>query len=252
MNLRLVASTVSPEPYTHPIVGKGMLALNVDTVRNSLIIAAILIAAGVYIRLQSRSGTPGAIQNLLEYFVDAVRGLVAGTLGDKPIRIIPVCISMFAFIFLSNLLGLIPFFKSPTNDLNTTLGLALFSIYLVHRYSFKARGFGGYFKHYFTLAENKGIATFIGVLEILQEFVKPITMSMRLFFNIFVGELLLAVMLVLLGPVSPVFNGFFWIPFSAFIGLIQAFIFVMLTISYVNQGAETHDDDHGDAEAAAH
>ena len=249
--MRLLAATVSPEPYTHPIVGKGFMAINVDTVRNSLIIAAVLIAAGVYIRLQSRHGVPGHLQNLLEYFVDAVRGLVAGTIGNKPVRIIPICITMFAFIFLSNLLGLVPFFKSPTNDLNTTLGLALFSIYLVHRYSIRFRGVGGWVTHFFSLAKNPVGRVLLGILEVIQEIAKPITMSMRLFFNIFVGELLLAVMLVLLGPASPVFNGFFWIPFSTFIGLIQAFIFVMLTISYVNQGVETHDD-HADAEAAAH
>ncbi|MHB8717302.1 MAG: F0F1 ATP synthase subunit A [Candidatus Dormibacteria bacterium] len=245
---RTLATAVSPEPYTHPIIGKGFLALNVDTVRNSLIVAAILVIAGIAIRMRSRGSVPGHLQNLLEYFVDAVAGLVRGTLGNRPVRIVPVCITMFAFILLANLLGLIPFFKSPTNDLNTTLGLALFAVYLVHRYSIRARGVGGWAAHFFSLAKNPVGRVLLGLLEVMQEVFKPITMSMRLFFNIFVGELLLAVMLVLLGPVSPVFNGIFWIPFSAFIGLIQAFIFVMLTISYVSQGVDTHDD-HAAAEA---
>jgi F-type H+-transporting ATPase subunit a len=247
----VAAAQVSNEPLVHPIAGHGFIAINIDTVRNSLIVAAILIAIGVVVRVQSRPGKPEALQNLLEYFVDAIRGLVRQTLGDRPIRILPIVITMFAFIFVSNLIGLVPGFKSPTNDVNTTVALAFFAIGLVHVYSVRARGPVGYVKHFFSMVNSPIGRVLLGVLEVFQEFVKPFTLALRLYFNIFVGELLLAVILVLLGFASPLFNGLFWIPFSVFIGLIQAFIFVMLTISYVNQGTETHDDAH-DAGAQAH
>lgn len=247
----MLAAEVSNEPLVHPIVGHGMAAINVDTVRNSLVVAAILIVIGVIVRSQSRPGTPGPLQNLLEYFVDAMRGLVRQTLGDRPIRVLPIVITMFAFIFLCNLIGLIPGFKSPTNDVNTTVALAFFAIGLVHVFSVRARGPAGYVKHYFSMVGNPIGRVLLGVLEIFQEFVKPFTLALRLYFNIFVGELLLAVILVLLGVASPIFNGLFWIPFSVFIGLIQAFIFVMLTISYINQGTEVHHDAE-EAGAAAH
>ncbi|MBJ7610402.1 MAG: F0F1 ATP synthase subunit A [Candidatus Dormibacteraeota bacterium] len=239
----MLAAEVSNEPLVHPLLGHGFIAINVDTARNSLIVAAILVIVGVVVRRQSRPGRPGGLQNLLEYFVDAIRGLVRQTLGDRPIRILPIVITMFAFIFLSNLIGLIPGFKSPTNDVNTTVALAFFAIGLVHVFSVRARGPVGYLKHYFSMVGNPIGRVLLGVLEIFQEFVKPFTLALRLYFNIFVGELLLAVILVLLGIASPIFNGLFWIPFSVFIGLIQAFIFVMLTISYINQGTDVHHDD---------
>ena len=248
----MLAASVSNEPLVHPIVGHGFLALNVDTVRNSLIVAAVLIIVGVVVRSQSRPGTPGGLQNLLEYFVDAIRGLVKQTLGDRPIRVLPIVITMFAFIFLSNLIGLIPGFKSPTNDVNTTIALSFFAVGLVHVFSVRARGPVGYVSHFFSMVGNPIGRVLLGVLEVFQEFVKPFTLALRLYFNIFVGELLLAVILVLLGPVSPLFNGIFWIPFSVFIGLIQAFIFVMLTISYISQGTEVHHDDGEEAGATAH
>ena len=246
----MLADSVSSEPLVHPIAGKGFLAINVDSVRNSLIVAAILIVAGIIVRAQSRPDRPGGLQNLLEYFVDAMRGLVRQTLGDRPIRVLPIVITMFAFIFICNLIGLIPSFKSPTNDVNTTIALAFFAIGLVHVFSVRARGPVGYVKHYFSMVGNPIGGFLLGILEVFQEFVKPFTLALRLYFNIFVGELLLAVMLVLLGPASPLFNGFFWIPFSVFIGLIQAFIFVMLTISYINQGTEVHAEEHEDGAAA--
>jgi F-type H+-transporting ATPase subunit a len=247
----LSASQVSSEPLVHPIIGKGLLAINVDTVRNSVIVAALLIIIGVVVRRQMRPGKPDGLQNLLEYFVSAIRGLVRQTLGDRPIRILPIVITMFAFIFTCNLIGLVPGFKSPTNDVNTTIALAFFAIGLVHFFSVRARGPAGYLKHFFSMVNSPIGRVLLGVLEVFQEFVKPFTLALRLYFNIFVGELLLAVILVLLGFASPVFNGLFWIPFSVFIGLIQAFIFVMLTISYVNQGTEVHDDLEGSG-AGAH
>jgi F-type H+-transporting ATPase subunit a len=246
----LSASDVSSEPLVHPIAGHGMVAINVDTVRNSLIVAAILIAVGVIVRIKSRPGQPAALQNLLEYFVDAIRGLVRQTLGDRPIRVLPIIITMFAFIFVSNLIGLVPGFKSPTNDVNTTVALSFFAIALVHFYSVRARGPVGYFSHFFSMVSNPIGRTLLGILEVFQEFVKPFTLALRLYFNIFVGELLLAVILVLLGIASPLFNGVFWIPFSVFIGLIQAFIFVMLTISYINQGTDVHHDQTDEAGAS--
>ncbi len=239
----MLSASVSNEPLVHPIIGHGFLALNVDTVRNSLIVAALLIGVGVAVRMQSKPGQPGGLQNLLEYFVDAIRGLVRQTLGDRPIRILPIVITLFAYIFVCNLIGLVPGFKSPTNDVNTTVALAFFAIGLVHVFSIRARGPAGYVKHFFSMVGNPVGRVLLGVLEVFQEFVKPFTLALRLYFNIFVGELLLAVILVLLGIASPLFNGFFWIPFSVFIGLIQAFIFVMLTISYINQGTEVHQDD---------
>lgn len=248
----LSAAEVSSEPLVHPVAGSGMLGINIDTVRNSLIVAALLIIVGVVVRMRAQPANPNGLQNLLEYFVDAIRGLVRQTLGDRPIRVLPIVITMFAFIFVCNVIGLIPGFKSPTNDVNTTVALAFFAIGLVHVYSVRARGPAGYLKHFFSMVKNPVGAGLLGVLEVFQEFVKPFTLALRLYFNIFVGELLLAVILVLLGIGSPIFNGLFWIPFSVFIGLIQAFIFVMLTISYINQGTDVHEEIEDGAGATTH
>jgi F-type H+-transporting ATPase subunit a len=238
----------------------GFLAVNVDTLRNTLILVALFLVVAVIFRMRYDARRPNKLQVFLEGLVDFVSNyLVKGTLGDKPITIAPMAITLFFFLLFANWLGLIPGFKSPTNDINTAAGLAIMSIFLLHFYSVKVRRPGGYVKHYFSVVTPSwrnplgAVARILfAVLEFIQEVSRPITLTCRLYFNIFAGEFTLALFIYLLG-FGAIIVGPIWIGFSLFIGAIQAFIFTMLTIAYIHMGTEVHDD-HADEQhgGAAH
>lgn len=137
-----------------------------------------------------------------------------------------VLLTMFLFILVGNELGLLPsphILTSPTNDLNTTLGLALVSSFMVHFVALRNQGLKKHIKHYF-----QPFAVFF-VINLLEEFTKPITLAFRLFGNILAGEILMEVLYKLVPVGVPII----WLIFSLVIGLIQAFIFTILTTSYL-------------------
>lgn len=252
----MLADALSDETYTHPTFGTGLTAINIDTARNTLIVCGLLVLAGVITRFRLGRDKPGGLQNVLEFIVEFVNGLISDTLGRRPIRLAPIAITLFTFILLANLLGLVPTLKSPTNDVNTALALALFAVGLLHFQSVRFRGVGGYVAHYFSVITPRwsnplgAIARILfGLLEILQEIAKPFTLSFRLYFNIFVGELMLALIVWGLSFVAPL-AGAVWVLFSVFVGCVQAFIFTMLTISYIAQSTEVHHDDAAAPQAA--
>ena len=137
-----------------------------------------------------------------------------------------VLLTMFLFILVGNELGLLPsphILTSPTNDLNTTLGLALVSSFMVHFVALRNQGLKKHIKHYF-----QPFAVFF-VINLLEEFTKPITLAFRLFGNILAGEILMEVLYKLVPVGVPII----WLIFSLVIGLIQALIHTILTTSYL-------------------
>ena len=253
------------EETVHPTVGSGILAINIDTIINLLIVCGILIALAFVIHRGLSRDKPSRLQLVLEMIIDFINGLIRDTLGARPIRIAPLAISLFVFLLFANWWGLLPFFglrsqyffKSPTNDINVTLALAVLSIVLLHVYSIRFRTPRGYVKHYFSVVTPRWLGPWgwtrvvFAFLEVIQEISRPITLSFRLYFNIFVGELMLVLIIVLLSYAS-VIAGPVWVLFSIFVGAVQAFIFTMLTIAYIAMGTETsHDDEHGQTSGAA-
>jgi F-type H+-transporting ATPase subunit a len=251
--VRLLASS-SEIDVQHPTWGKGFLAINYDTIFNTLIVCGILIVLALVLRANTREGRPTRIQSIIEAIIEFLHGLIKDTLGRKPIRIGPIAISLFIFLLVANWLGLVPVFKSPTNDVNTTTGLALFSIGLLHYYSVKFRRPGGYVKHYFSVVTPKLlpigwlIRGLFAMLEFIQELSRPVTLSFRLYFNIFVGELMVALIISLFPAFIAPFPGVVWLLFSLFVGAVQAFIFTMLTIAYIAMGTEVSHAEHEEGE----
>src|SRR5438067_3916298 len=175
---------------THPTVNSAGIDLNADTIRNTLIVCAILLVAALILRSQLRVGKPTQLQNILEMIVEYIGSLTAETLQGRNLNLGPLAITLFVFLLICNWLGLIPGFKSPTNDWNTTLALALQTFVLLTFFSIRRRGPGGYFKHLFLVPPYFP-------LTVIDEIAKPITLSFRLYFNIFVGELLLSLIVTL-------------------------------------------------------
>jgi len=172
---------------------------------------------------------PSGIQNVMEFFIDFLRGLMKDQLGEEGAKkMAPFVITLFMFIFIANELGLSPQilmpihfeWTSPTNDVNTCFALSLTVAFGVYVVGVAKKGIG-HFKHFISPSP-----AFLP-LHLLDEVTKPLTMALRLFGNILAGEILLGVLYQL----SPWIIPEFWVMFSLFIGFLQAFIFTMLTLT---------------------
>jgi F-type H+-transporting ATPase subunit a len=199
------------------------------------------------------SHKPGKLQNILEWVVDFVKSLISDNMDYKRgAPLLSYLLTLIMFVFFSNMLGLIPnvfapLFKgiefaeldkilgevvtmSPTADINTTLALATLTIILVVISGIKYKG-AHYFHHFI---EPHPVFLPIHLIDFVA---KPMTLAFRLFGNIYAGEVLIAVILML--PGIFVFGGVLpmpiWLGFSMFIGAIQSFVFTVLTIAYVAQ-----------------
>jgi F-type H+-transporting ATPase subunit a len=184
--------------------------------------------------------------------VERVTAEVESTLGYVNRRVVPLAIALFTFILVSNWFEIIPtgedpkYLPAPTSDVNLTYAMALLVIAGVHIYSFRERGFKGYFAHY--LQPYKIMLP----LNVIEEIVKPFTLALRLFGNIFAGGIMIAII-----GLIPIWG--FWGPnivwklFDMFIGLIQAFIFSLLTVIYFGMAGEGHggEDAAHDSEAGS-
>ncbi len=211
---------------SHGTISVGGLTFNADTLFNTAIVCAVLLIVAVVLRSQVQPGVPSRLQNATEMLVQYIGGLTEETLAGRGLTLAPLAITLFTFLLLANLLGLVPTLKSPTNDWNTTLALALMAFVLIQFFSIRARGLVGYLKHLFLQPP-------FFPLSIIDELAKPVTLSFRLYFNIFVGELMLALIILIVPPWIAWLPGVLWTLFSLFIGVVQAFIFTVLTISYI-------------------
>ena len=226
----------------HPyevMVGNTLLAFNVKTMVMTWIVMILVALFAMAATRNMSLKKPAGAQNILEMVFEGIKGLVNDNMDPKKgAALISIVVTYFIFILFSNLIGLVPTFSSPTADYNTTLALALCTFALIFIFGLKYKGLG-YFKHYL-----KPYAIFLPIT-IIEDFSKPITLTFRLYGNIYGGEVLIAVLLGLLGGWIHVFGGFIasvvWLAFSIFVGFIQAFIFTMLSIAYVSQAVA---DDH--------
>lgn len=209
----------------HLVVQVLGMDVNLDTLMMTWLVAILVILVTV-LATRKRSLVPSGMQNALEIVIEALLTQFKETLGPKYGQVVSVLLTMFLFILFSNELGLLPsphILESPTNDLNTTVALALISSFMIHFFALKNQGFKKHFKHFF-----QPFAPFV-IINVLEEFTKPLTLAFRLFGNILAGEILLEVLYFLVPPIVPII----WLIFSLVIGLIQAFIFTILTTSYL-------------------
>lgn len=181
---------------------------------------------------------PGKLQLMVEELFQFLRGLVYENIDyKKGAGLMCLIFTLFIFLLFSNLWGLIPTMMSPTANVNTTLGMALTVILLVQVLGFRYKGIG-FLKHFVQPS-----VAFLPIV-IVEEFSKPITLSLRLYGNIYAGEVLIAVLLGLFSLTATFLGGFvasvIWLAFSIFVGFVQAFIFTMLTIAYIGQATAEH------------
>lgn len=211
-------------------VGDTQLAFNPKTLILTWIVMALVALFCIAATRGMNMRRPKGSQNVLEMLFEAILGLAKQNMSDKKANtIITVVVTYFLFILFSNLIGLVPTLSSPTADYNTNLGLALCTFMGIYILGIKFKGLG-YFKHYV-----KPFVFFLPI-NLIEDLAKPITLTFRLYGNIYGGEVLIAVLLGMLGGWAHLFGGFLasvvWLAFSIFVGCIQAFIFTMLSIAY--------------------
>jgi F-type H+-transporting ATPase subunit a len=225
----------------HGVVHVFGLTIFLDVVWTTLIAAAIVFGLGLLMRRKVTSGVPGKLQLFWETLVEQVSDLASSAIGPEGLPFVGLGVTIFFFILVCNWLAFIPsgepgFLAPPTGDVNLPLALALIVIFLVHYNSVKKLGGRGYFRHY------KGAYRALTPINVIEEITKPITLTFRLFGNIFSGALMITVIVTLIPPYLSWIGLAIWKPFDElFIGAIQAYIFGLLTIIYLGMGmAESH------------
>ncbi|WP_337740431.1 F0F1 ATP synthase subunit A [Allisonella histaminiformans] len=202
---------------THVVSMLFGMSVNWDTIFTTWL-SALIVFLIVFAATRGRAMVPSGVQNVVEMVFEFLFGQFRANVGKSYRKVSTVLLTLFMFILTANQIGLLPtehLTASPTNDLNTTLGLAIASSLLIHFYFIKNKGFGHWIKHFF-----EPIAPFV-FLNLIEEISKPITLAMRLFGNILAGEILLEILYNLAPWLVPII----WIAFSLFVGVILADIF---------------------------
>ena len=205
-----------------------------------------------YLGLRKPSKIPGPLQNVLEMAVSGLFSFVEGIIGPDGRKYAPFVATLFFYILSLNLLGVIPCLRSPTSALNTTIALAMCSFCYVQFQGIRSNGLSGYVKHFWGDPWWLGFLMF--PIHVIGELAKPLSLSIRLFGNIF-GEDKIIVILAMMSPyvlkpwLKYVPIQFPMMAFAVFTSFIQALIFTVLTAGYLTVMLD-HGADH--AEASAH
>ncbi len=236
---RLVALNI---PVGEHVTTKvGGIQFNVDTIWTTGIAAAVVLGMGFYLRRQAKSGVPGKLQIFWETILGVVSDQVEQSLGPKYRHVVPLGVTIFMLVLFADWIEILPglfhntdYLPSPTADVNLTYAMGVLVFVLTNYAGIRARGVGGYFKHYF----RKPRIMF--PLHVIEELAKPLTLALRLFGNLFSGGIMIALLIsfpIAFFPASLILTPV-WKLFDMFIGVIQAFIFALLTILYYQFAVE--------------
>jgi len=217
------------------------------------VVLAILFATVRGVRRGSRNRFVHAVYWLFENLYDTTVEVI----GDKKVarKIIPLAVTLMLFFLVNNWLGLLPIVGSITYhhvpllrgasaDMNTTFALAIISMTTAQVWAIKRRGVFGNLKRYFPNPFKDPLHAFEGVLEFIAEFSRTAALGLRIFGNVFGGEVLLVVIAFLTGYAAAVALPVFYM-LELFVGAVQAYVFFMLTIAFISLGLPSSEDAHG-------
>lgn len=220
---------VAKEITPHVVFTVGPLEVT-STVVNTWAMM-FLLGVGAYLLGRNLKPRPGLVQNMLEWIVEAIEKLIREMVGVEDTAIfLPVVGTLAFFIGTANLIGLLPGLKSPTPDINTPLAMALVVFFSVPYFGIRTRGVWGYLKHYV-----EPIFLMLPV-EIASEIARTFSLTFRLFGNIMGEEIIVSVLFI----VMPLFVPVPIMLFIIFTGLLQAYIFTLLTCVYIGGAVKAH------------
>jgi F-type H+-transporting ATPase subunit a len=225
--------------------------INIDTVESSAIAALIVIGLAFLLRAKvTSSGVPGGVQLFFEAITVQMRDQIESAIGMRIAPfVLPLAVTLFIYILISNWLSVLPLqysdngkstelLSSAAADINYVLALALFVFVCYHAAGIWRRGIIGH-----PLKVLKGHVAVLAPINLVEELAKPISLSLRLFGNIFAGGILVS-LIALFPPYIMWAPNAIWKTFDLFVGAIQAFIFALLTILYFSQSMELDDEHH--------
>jgi len=206
-----------------------------------LILVTIIVLLIAKMATKSLKAVPGGTQNVAEAFLGGVIAMGQDVIGEKLARkYLPLVATIGLFVLISNLIGIIPGFESPTSNINVTLPLALLVFFYYNYEGIREHGVGHYFAHF--AGPVKVLAPLMFPIEIVSHLSRIISLSFRLFGNIKGDDLFLWVLLMLVPWIAPL-PGYLLLTFSA---LLQTFVFMILTYVYL-AGAVAIDEEHESA-----
>lgn len=232
----------------------GFWAINVDTLSVSFVLGVIFL---LFFRLVAKSatqGVPAGAQNFAEWIVEFIDNSVRGSFTGRSALVAPLALTIFIWIFLMNLMDLIPidyipfvaeqmgvshFKVVPTTDPNATIGMAIGVFFLVIFYSIKIKGLGGFIGELTLQPFGKFGLPFNIFLEVVNLIAKPISLALRLFGNMYAGEMIFILIALLPFYVQWTLS-LPWAIFHILIVTLQAFIFMTLTIVYLDMAHQEH------------
>lgn len=228
-----------PIPVGDHIKSSG---LDIDTIYTTCAVGILIVVSGLILRRKVTSGVPGKLQLGWETVTESLGDLVEENLGPRYRHVIPLAVTIFLLVLFANWVEVLPgvwhntdWAPSPTADVNLTYALAIVVFVVTNVEAVRAKGVKKYFANF--VRKPRPMAP----LHVIEELVKPVTLSLRLFGNIFSGGIMIALLLALpikLGLGGVVFGilsfagTVVWKLFDMFIGVIQAFIFSLLTVLY--------------------
>lgn len=238
---------------TGHIGGNGFWVINLDTLAVSIVVGFFIIGIFCLVAQRATSGVPGKLQNFVEMILGFVQKSVQESYHGKSKLIAPLALVIFLWVFLMNAMDLLPvdllpqllgfadiehFKVLPTADPNATFAMSLTVFFLIIFYNIKIKGF-----HLAKEILTQPFGAFLFPINIIfrciEEGVKPLSLALRLFGNMFAGELVF-ILIALLPWWSQWLPGSIWAIFHILVISIQAFIFMMLTIVYLSMAHDTH------------
>jgi F-type H+-transporting ATPase subunit a len=205
--------------------------INADAVSHALLISVILIALALYLKFKApRQIIPSekpSLSNIVEAVIEFVYGLLEENIGSAGRRFIPIIGSLFVFILVGNLIGLLPGFLPPTENININAGCALIVFFAYQGIGFKEHGVS-YLKHF--CGPIWWLAPFMFIIEMIGHVARPFSLSIRLFGNIMGDHKVLEIFSNLVPIGVPVFN----LALGTFVSVIQALVFSLLSIIYIS------------------
>ena len=238
----------------------GFIAIHLDSMFWSIFLGALFLIVFRLVAVRVTSGTPGKLQNFIEWIVDFIEDNVRGSFSGKNDLIAPLALTLFVWILLMNLMDLVPvdwipelakllgieYMKVvPTTDPNITFAMALSVFVLMIYFSIKNKGVSGFLGELTLQPFGKYMMPVNLFLEGISLLAKPLSHSLRLFGNLYAGEMIFILIALLFstGWVLGIAGGFLqwaWAVFHVLIVLLQAFIFMVLTIVYMDMAHHQH------------
>ncbi len=241
-------------------VGEGFWTFHLDTLIVSGLLGLVVFGFMMMLARKASSGVPSGWQNFIEMVVSMVDTQVRDTFHAKSNLVTPLAITIFIWVFVMNAMDLIPvdfvpmtahaagvpYLKIvPTTDPNLTFAMSLTVFAIMIGFNFKFKGVGGFLHEALTVPFGKYLFPVNLLFRIIEDIAKPVSLALRLFGNMYAGEMVFILLAVWAGA------GFLWAPFAATLSLgwalfhiliitLQAFVFMMLTVVYMSMAAEHH------------